>query len=174
MSNSLDLEQARHVVGPDLGPNSLLRLSSADDTVRWNKSQWRRIYSIVKIENCSFSGLIMEQLSISGEILWQCNGIVSQVRNSNLSRVHRLDAPNKHAAQSELVCKKSNKLEMTSKMLPRMTDQLQNLQSDLLLKKSYELTGVTVLGPWARHFIRFKLALVQPRKTGNCPDMTEK
>ena len=38
----------------------------------------------------------MEQLSISGEILWQCNGIVSQVGNSHLSRVHRLDAPNKH------------------------------------------------------------------------------
>ena len=31
MSNSLDLDQARHFVGPDLGPNCLQRLS-ADDT----------------------------------------------------------------------------------------------------------------------------------------------
>ena len=31
MSNSLDSVQARHVVGPDLGPNYLQRLS-ADDT----------------------------------------------------------------------------------------------------------------------------------------------
>ena len=33
MSNSLDLDQARHLVGPDLGPNCLQRLS-ADDTCR--------------------------------------------------------------------------------------------------------------------------------------------
>ena len=33
MSNSLDLDQARHFVGPDLGPNCLQRLS-ADDTRR--------------------------------------------------------------------------------------------------------------------------------------------
>ena len=32
MSNSLDLDQARHFVGPDLGPNCLQRLS-ADDTL---------------------------------------------------------------------------------------------------------------------------------------------
>ena len=31
MSNSLDLDQARHLVGPGLGPNCLQRLS-ADDT----------------------------------------------------------------------------------------------------------------------------------------------
>ena len=31
MSNSLDPDQARHFVGPDLGPNCLQRLS-ADDT----------------------------------------------------------------------------------------------------------------------------------------------
>ena len=31
MSNSLDADQARHSVGPDLGPNCLQRLS-ADDT----------------------------------------------------------------------------------------------------------------------------------------------
>ena len=33
MSNSLDLDQARHFVGPDLGPNCLQRLT-ADDTRR--------------------------------------------------------------------------------------------------------------------------------------------
>ena len=33
VSNSLDLDQARHFVGPDLGPNCLQRLS-ADDTSR--------------------------------------------------------------------------------------------------------------------------------------------
>ena len=33
MSTSLDLDQARHFVGPDLGPNCLQRLS-ADDTSR--------------------------------------------------------------------------------------------------------------------------------------------
>ena len=33
MSNSLDLDQARHFVGPDLGPNCLQRLT-ADDTCR--------------------------------------------------------------------------------------------------------------------------------------------
>ena len=33
MSNSLDPEQARHIVGPDLGPNCLQNLS-ADDTSR--------------------------------------------------------------------------------------------------------------------------------------------
>ena len=33
MSNSLDPDQSRHFVGPDLGPNCLQRLS-ADDTSR--------------------------------------------------------------------------------------------------------------------------------------------
>ena len=33
MSNSLNLDQARHFVGPNLGPNCLQRLS-ADDTRR--------------------------------------------------------------------------------------------------------------------------------------------
>ena len=33
MSNSLELDQARHFVGPDLGPNCLQRLS-ADDSCR--------------------------------------------------------------------------------------------------------------------------------------------
>ena len=34
MSNSLDPDQARHIVGPDLGPNCLHSVS-ADDT-NWN------------------------------------------------------------------------------------------------------------------------------------------
>ena len=33
VSNSLDPDQARHFVGPDLGPNCLQKLS-ADDTIR--------------------------------------------------------------------------------------------------------------------------------------------
>ena len=36
MSNSLDPDQARRIVGPDLGPNCLPRLISADDTGRQN------------------------------------------------------------------------------------------------------------------------------------------
>ena len=32
MSNSLDSDQARHFVGPDLSPNCLQRLSAGDDT----------------------------------------------------------------------------------------------------------------------------------------------
>ena len=34
VSNSLESDQAGHIVGPDLGPNCLQKLS-ADDTVRW-------------------------------------------------------------------------------------------------------------------------------------------
>ena len=36
MSNSLDRDQARHSVGPDLGPNCLQRLSS-DDKIRFKE-----------------------------------------------------------------------------------------------------------------------------------------
>ena len=32
MSNSLDLDQARHLVGPDLDPNCLQRLSADDSS----------------------------------------------------------------------------------------------------------------------------------------------
>ena len=32
MSNSLDTDQARHLVGPDLGPNCLKRLSAHDSS----------------------------------------------------------------------------------------------------------------------------------------------
>ena len=34
MSNSLDLDQDRHFVGPDLGPNCLQRLSADDKSLR--------------------------------------------------------------------------------------------------------------------------------------------
>ena len=39
MSNSLDPDQARRFVGPDLGPNCLPRLS-ADDTSRQRVNTW--------------------------------------------------------------------------------------------------------------------------------------
>ena len=35
MSNSLDPNQARHFVGPDLGPKGLQRLSADDKSYRW-------------------------------------------------------------------------------------------------------------------------------------------
>ena len=40
MSNSLDPDQARRTVGPDLGPNCLPRLS-ADDTGRQRVNQYK-------------------------------------------------------------------------------------------------------------------------------------
>ena len=43
MSNSLDPDQARQFVGPDLGPNCLLRLS-ADDTVRHREHLYLKCY----------------------------------------------------------------------------------------------------------------------------------
>ena len=48
MSNSLDPDQARRIVGPDLGPNCLPRLS-ADDTSRQkvNKFTKHRMYIIM-------------------------------------------------------------------------------------------------------------------------------
>ena len=47
VSNSLDSDQARHFVGPDLGPNCLQRLS-ADDTSIETKS-WILIDVYIKI-----------------------------------------------------------------------------------------------------------------------------
>ena len=35
VSNSLDPDQARHFVGPDLGPNCLQRLSAEDKSRHW-------------------------------------------------------------------------------------------------------------------------------------------
>ena len=45
MSNSLDPDQARRFVGPDLGPNCLPRLS-ADDTGRQRVNKIEKAYSI--------------------------------------------------------------------------------------------------------------------------------
>ena len=45
MSNSLDPDQARRIVGPDLGPNSLPRLS-ADDTGR-QRVKTKSIYMVL-------------------------------------------------------------------------------------------------------------------------------
>ena len=50
MSNSLDPDQARRFVGPDLGPNCLPRLS-ADDTVRQRLQQY---FVCMKIEHRLF------------------------------------------------------------------------------------------------------------------------
>ena len=41
------------------------------------------------------------------------------------------------------------------------------------MNASLRLTGVTMLCPWARHIICC-LVLVQPRKSGNGPNVTEK
>ena len=46
MSNSLDPDQARRFVGPDLGPNCLTKLS-ADDTGRQRVN-----FHLDKYENC--------------------------------------------------------------------------------------------------------------------------
>ena len=51
MSNSLDPDQARHYVGPDLGQNCLQRLS-ADDT-----STLRDIFGILKIKDGSIKAV---------------------------------------------------------------------------------------------------------------------
>ena len=51
MTNSLDSDQARRIVGPDLGPNCLPRLS-ADDTGRQRvKAMFRRAkFSLPKLQ----------------------------------------------------------------------------------------------------------------------------
>ena len=51
VSNSLDPDQARHYVGPDLDPNCLQRLS-ADDT-----STLRDIFGILKIKDGSIKAV---------------------------------------------------------------------------------------------------------------------
>ena len=48
MSNSLDPDQARRIVGPDLGPNCLPRLS-ADDTGR---QRVKLVYEMTFILQC--------------------------------------------------------------------------------------------------------------------------
>ena len=40
MSNSLDPDQARHFVGPNLGPNCLQRLSADDKICRWQAKSY--------------------------------------------------------------------------------------------------------------------------------------
>ena len=50
MSNSLDPDQARRIVWPDLGPNCLPRLS-ADDTGR---QRFNRIFLLVFHERCMY------------------------------------------------------------------------------------------------------------------------
>ena len=70
MSNSLDPDQARRFVGPDLGPNCLPRLS-ADDTGRQrvkhviygkNKFLWKEQ---VSMERTSFYGKLFLPIQIN-------------------------------------------------------------------------------------------------------------
>ena len=49
MSNSLDPDQARRFVGPDLGPNCLPRLSADDTRVNTTKTE----ESLMNKENCN-------------------------------------------------------------------------------------------------------------------------
>ena len=62
MSNSLDPDQARHFVWPDLGPNCLQSFISTDDT------SWQIVN--ITIDNQSFeihfSGTLYISVSISG------------------------------------------------------------------------------------------------------------
>ena len=60
MSNSLDPDQARHLVGPDLGPSSLQRIA-ADDT---------RGYRVIKKTGDIFN-VSLEGSSASGNMLCQ-------------------------------------------------------------------------------------------------------
>ena len=47
MSNSLDSDQARHFVGPELGPNCLQRLSADDKSGHWlGKSKMKLRYVV--------------------------------------------------------------------------------------------------------------------------------
>ena len=54
MSNSLDPDQARQFVGPDLGPNCLPRLS-ADNTSR---------HELTKFMKCAGSCKLMETMDV--------------------------------------------------------------------------------------------------------------
>ena len=45
MSNSLDPDQAQRIVGPDLGPNCLPRLS-AEDTSRQRVKKWGQLLNL--------------------------------------------------------------------------------------------------------------------------------
>ena len=59
MSSSLDPEQVRRFVGPDLGPNCLPRLS-ADDTDRQRVNQWK--CNGMKMYRKGFSEIIFRDL----------------------------------------------------------------------------------------------------------------
>ena len=54
VSNSLDPDQARHFVGPDLGQNCLQRLS-ADDTRRWRVKGFRKEQSDMITDSCDIT-----------------------------------------------------------------------------------------------------------------------
>ena len=50
MSKSLDPDQARHFVGPDLGPNCLQSLSAADTGRRYRDKWLTRSQTLIDID----------------------------------------------------------------------------------------------------------------------------
>ena len=62
MSNSLDLDQDRHFVGPDLGPNCLQRLSNLDNKLQQARKELGIFFSCIYLldtsENQIFKYLI--------------------------------------------------------------------------------------------------------------------
>ena len=74
MSNSLDPDQARRFVGPDLGPNCLPRLS-ADDTGR------QRVNTVVNIDLWKHTGRHNIRIGIAGGSI----GFVQVAQNFNLT-----------------------------------------------------------------------------------------
>ena len=49
VANSLDPDQARHLVGPDLGPNCLQKLSAEEDTSRQRVNMLLNFLVTVKV-----------------------------------------------------------------------------------------------------------------------------
>ena len=69
MSNSLDPEQSRHFVGPDLGPNCLQRLS-ADNKSRHKPERQTYVKHIeIKEETSKFHRKFMSPALFSFELL---------------------------------------------------------------------------------------------------------
>ena len=87
MSNSLDPDQTRHIVGPDLGPNCLQRLS-ADDT------SWQRAMLEVFFRETCFYFTLNHGLdgASSGHYPWQhwtqSVNIVNRSSNNTRKSLH--------------------------------------------------------------------------------------
>ena len=85
MSNSLDPDQARRIIGPDLGPNSLPRLS-ADNTGRQrvnvfkvmsNKIVCDKQYSFCNVFLCLFVMCRMNQIFMNLELKEQITILIT-------------------------------------------------------------------------------------------------